>query len=76
MDAKRNYLPGFDVMGLIMVVWLCALPFVVLLVIPLFGIQVALVAAAALLIAMLVYCWGACIPQIVKLYRDKLWERQ
>ena len=73
---KRNILPGFDVMGLILVVWLCALPFIGLLIVPLFGVKVAVVVAALLLIAMLLYCWGYCIPQAVQFYKEKLRERR
>ena len=51
--SKRNMLPGVDMMGLILVVWLCALPFIGLLIIPLFGVKAAVVVAASLLIAML-----------------------
>ena len=73
--SKRDFLPGFDVMGLILVVWLCALPFIGLVVVPLFGVKAAVVVAALLLIAMFVYCWGNCIPQVVRFYREKLRER-
>jgi hypothetical protein len=73
--SKRNMLPGFDIMGLILVVWLCTLPFIGLLIIPLFGVKAAVVVAASLLIAMLVYCWGNCIPQVVRFYREKFWGR-
>lgn len=73
--TKRNILPGFDIMGLILVVWLCALPFIGLVIVPLFGGKVAVIVAALLLIAMLLYCWGYCIPQMAQFYKEKLQKR-
>jgi hypothetical protein len=73
---KQNLLPELDLMGLILVVWLCALPFIGLLIVPLFGVKAAVVVAVMLLIAMLVYCWGNCIPQVVAFYREKLRGRE
>ncbi len=76
MNTKRNFLPGFDVMGLILVVWLCALPFIGLLIVPFFGMKAAVIVGALLLIAMLIYCWGSCIPRVVQFYKESLRERE
>jgi hypothetical protein len=51
---------GLGDMPLAIVIWLCSLSLVGLLVIPLFGLKVGLVAAAALFIAVIVICWGIC----------------
>jgi len=47
-------------MAVALTIWLCTLPFIGLLVIPLWGLRTAaLVALIALIIAMVV-CWGIC----------------
>jgi len=50
----------FDEMVLALVVWLCSLPLVAFVVIPLFGLKVAGVVAVALFFIALVVCWGSC----------------
>jgi len=50
----------FDQMALTIVLWLCSLPLIVLIVLPLLGLQVAVVAALALFFVMLAVCWGIC----------------
>jgi uncharacterized membrane protein YqjE len=40
--------------------WLCALPFIGLLVIPVWGSTTASLLALALLAAILLLCWGSC----------------
>ncbi len=62
-------------MGLELVVWLCTLPFVALLIASLFGVKTAAVVALLLLIAMLVYCWGNCIPLVVQFCKEKFRDR-
>ncbi|HEU0291427.1 MAG TPA: hypothetical protein VFR47_01750 [Anaerolineales bacterium] len=54
----------FDDMALAIVIWMCTLPLVGLLVVPLFGVKVGLVAAAALFIAAMIICWGICSCKI------------
>ncbi len=56
----------FDEMALALVLWLCALPLVGLVVIPFFGLKVAGVVALALLVAVVVICWGICSWKIYK----------
>lgn len=41
-------------------VWLCTLPFLLLVTIPLFGLKVAAIAAAGLLVALVLVCRGVC----------------
>ena len=55
-----------DEMALALVLWLCTLPLVGLLVIPLFGLKVAGIVALALLVAAVVICWGICSWKIFK----------
>jgi hypothetical protein len=47
-------------MGRTLMLWLCALPFVVLIVLPLWGSRVALVSALVLLVVMRGICWAIC----------------
>ncbi|MHB8776593.1 MAG: hypothetical protein ACYC6R_02375 [Anaerolineales bacterium] len=49
-----------DDMALAIIVWMCTLPLIGMLVLPLFGLNVGLMVAAVLLIAILVICWGIC----------------
>jgi hypothetical protein len=64
---KSFQMPGLDTMGLVLAVWICILPFVGLLVAPIFGAQTAITVAIASLIAMLILCWGRCILNIIRL---------
>jgi len=73
---KQIHLPGFDTMGMVLILWICALPFIALVGIPLFGFQIGAGIAIGLLIAMLLICWGLCIPPILRLYRDKRKQSQ
>jgi hypothetical protein len=56
----RRFSNHFDDMALAIVIWMCTLPLVSLLMVPLFGLKVGLVAAAALFIAAMIICWGIC----------------
>jgi hypothetical protein len=47
-------------MALTLCVWLCALPFVVLLLAPLFGWKVTLLAAGGVLLVLALVCWSVC----------------
>ncbi|MFU8770962.1 MAG: hypothetical protein ACNA8H_00935 [Anaerolineales bacterium] len=51
-------------MGLIM--WLCTLPFVALLVVPIYGSKTAGITALVLLIAIMAICWIICGFKIAK----------
>jgi hypothetical protein len=67
-------LPGWDMMAVILVLWLCSLPFIGLIIAPFFGIQAAALAALLLLIALMLYCWGRCLPLLLRFiqqYGDK-----
>ena len=50
----------FDEMALALVVWLCSLPLVALVVIPLFGLKMAGIVALALFFFAMALCWGIC----------------
>jgi hypothetical protein len=54
-----------DTMGITLILWLCSLPLIAFLVLPLFGRAVALSAALALLVVFLVFCWGLCGRRVV-----------
>ncbi len=56
----------FDQMALTIVVWLCSLPLIALVVLPLFGVEVAAVAALALLLISMAICWGICAWKAIK----------
>ena len=56
----------FDEMALALVVWLCSLPLVALVVIPLFGLKVAGVVALALFFVAMAICWGICGWKVFK----------
>lgn len=47
-----------DDLALAFVIWLCSLPLIALLVIPLFGLKVGGFTAIVLLFALLIICWG------------------
>lgn len=66
---KRAQLPELDTMAVLLVVWICTLPFIGFLIAPIVGVQTALTVALILLIAMLIFCWGLCIPAVVRAYR-------
>ena len=56
----------FDEMALALVVWLCSLPLVALVVIPLFGLKVAGIVALALFFFAMALCWGICGWKVFK----------
>ncbi len=58
---KELVTSGFDTMGIVLAVWLCALPFVGLLFTPVLGISTTIALAVVLLIFMLALCWGRCM---------------
>ncbi len=43
-----------------LLVWLCTLPLIGLVILPVFGLQVAAVVAAGLLLLALLACWALC----------------
>lgn len=51
---------------LALVIWLCSLPLVLLIVVPLLGLTAAGIAALVLLFAALVLCWGVCSWQVLQ----------
>lgn len=54
-----------DAMAITIVLWLCSLPLIALLILPLFGPAAALWTALALLVVFLVLCWGVCLRDVV-----------
>lgn len=62
---------GFDTMASVLMVWICTLPFIGLMVVPVLGPSVGASIAVGLLVALLLICWSLCIPTLLKLYRNK-----
>ena len=58
---KQIHWPEFETMGLLLVLWLCVVPFIALLVIPVFGNRVGVALAVGLLVVMMMFCWVLCI---------------
>ncbi len=56
----------FDRMALSLLVWLCSLPLVLLIIVPLFDLTVAAVVALVLFLVALVVCWSICTWKVVK----------
>ena len=71
--TKHNFFSQWDLMALVLVIWLCSLPFIGLIIAPFFGIKTALTLALLLLIVMLLYCWGSCILQFI-LKQSEQWS--
>lgn len=72
---KSEFFSELELMGLIVVIWLCSLPFIGLVIAPFFGLKSALTAALVLLIFLLLYCWGSCILQLI-LKQSEKWQTE
>jgi hypothetical protein len=53
-------------MALALFLWLCSLPLVALIVLPLFGRTVAMVVALVLFFVAMAICWGICSWKVFK----------
>ena len=64
-------------MALALILWLCSLPLVAFIVLPLFGRAAALTIAVALLFVALAVCWGFCTWKVLEVESSvkSLWER-
>ena len=64
-------------MALALILWLCSLPLVAFIVLPLFGRAAALTVAVALLLVALAVCWGFCTWKVLEVESSvkSLWER-
>ncbi len=60
----KRFASHFDDMALATLIWMCTLPFVGLLIFPIFGLKISLLFAAGLLIAIHAICWGICSWEI------------
>ena len=56
----KNLSRHFDNMALALVLWLCLLPLIGLLIVPVFGFPAGALAAVVLFVAAIVICWGIC----------------
>ena len=65
-----------DTMSIVFAAWICALPFVLLVLLPIIGFAGALVSVFMLVIAMLAMCWHRSIADLRLSSRlRKLYER-
>ncbi len=65
-------------MALALILWLCSLPLVAFIVLPLFGRAAALTVAVVLLLVALAICWGFCTWKVLEVEPNvkSLWERR
>ncbi len=63
---RRKLSTFSDTMALMIVLWLCSLPLIGFVILPLFGQPIAMATALALLPILLFICWGICGWHIVK----------
>ncbi|HAL17133.1 MAG TPA: hypothetical protein DCP32_10410 [Anaerolineaceae bacterium] len=63
----------FDIgdMTLALTIWLCSLPIIGFVAIPLFGLRSAATIALAAFFVMMAICWGICGTQALKRYLHK-----
>ncbi len=60
MRVKLSAFSDTMAFALLIVLWLCSLPLIALVILPLFGRTVAFTVALALLPVLLLVCWGIC----------------
>lgn len=75
---KTSRLSSFelDTMSIVFAAWICVLPFVLLVLLPIVGLTSALASVFMLVIAMLAMCWRRSIAEIRLSSRlRKLYER-
>lgn len=53
-----------DTMALGVVLWICTLPLVALIAVPLLGMKTALLIALLLFFIFMLFCWGMCLWRI------------
>lgn len=56
----------FGDMALALALWMCSLPVVALLVVPIFGLRVGAIVAIVLFFVTMAICWGICSWKILK----------
>jgi uncharacterized membrane protein YqjE len=62
----RRLGPHSEEMALALFLWLCSLPLVALIVLPLFGRAAAGIVAVVLLFVAMAICWGLCTWKVLK----------
>lgn len=69
----KDWLHTYDTtMLLTLFVWLCALPFILLLTVPFFGWQLSILAAIIALVVVLIVCYALCyFPKIALRQEEK-----
>ena len=66
VDMLRKFGLELDDMAVAILIWLCTLPLIGILIVPFFGWQAGLVAAAVLFILAMIVCWGICGRNFLK----------
>jgi len=67
MDIFRRILPfRSDTMIITVLVWMCVLPLIGMIVVPLFGWQGGLIIAVGLFFVVMLICWGLCGWQVLR----------
>lgn len=61
----RKFAIFSDTMALMIVLWICSLPLIALVILPLFGRTAAFTVALLLLPILLLFCWGICGRQML-----------
>ena len=62
---------GQTIVAQLLILWLCTLPLIALIIAPIFGSQMALRLAVALLIVILALCWGFGVRDLVRRLRTR-----
>ena len=61
-----QYSFDFGDMAIALALWLCSLPLVALIIIPIFGLRVAAMTAVVLFLVSMAICWGICGRKVFK----------
>jgi len=65
-DMLKRFGLELDDMAVAILIWLCTLPLIGILIVPFFGWQAGLAAAAVLFILAMFVCWGICGWKFIK----------
>ena len=60
-------------MAMALILWLCSLPLILFIIVPILGIKAAATVTVAVLLLTLIVCWGICIPALIRLYVQEKW---
>ncbi len=66
----------FSTMALMVIYWICSLPVILLVIVPLFGYRIGAWVALAAFGLTLVLCWGICLPTLIRMVLDERRKQQ